>query len=75
PQHDLYEVLQVSKTASAEEVKKAYRKLCVLHHPDKVDAKDRDVATKKMAEINVANEILMDKERREKYDETGLISV
>ncbi len=66
---DYYEVLGVPKTASQAEVKKAFRKLARQHHPD---AKPGDaVAERKFKEINEANEVLSDPDKRKKYDALG----
>jgi len=66
---DYYKVLEVNKTASPEEIKKAYRKLARKYHPD-LNPKDTS-AHKKFQEINEANEVLSDPEKRKKYDEYG----
>lgn len=63
---DYYEVLGVSKSASADEIKKAFRKLAVQHHPDK-DSGDED----KFKEINEAYEVLKDQQKRQRYDQFG----
>lgn len=65
----LYETLGVEKTATDKEIKKAYRKLAVKHHPDK----GGDEA--KFKEISAAYEILSDSDKREKYDKYGLEGV
>lgn len=65
----LYETLGVKKTADEKEIKKAYRKLAVKHHPDK----GGDEA--KFKEVSAAYEILSDKEKRGKYDKYGLEGV
>jgi curved DNA-binding protein len=65
---DYYKTLGVSKTASAEEIKKAYRKLARQHHPD-VNRKPE--AEKRFKEINEANEVLSDPEKRRRYDAVG----
>uniref|UniRef100_A0A7S1BX49 J domain-containing protein n=3 Tax=Corethron hystrix TaxID=216773 RepID=A0A7S1BX49_9STRA len=65
----LYEVLGVEKTAEEKEIKKAYRKLAVQHHPDK----GGDEA--KFKEISAAYEILSDSDKRSKYDKYGLEGV
>ena len=66
---DYYKILGVAKTASADEIKKAYRKLAVQYHPDK-NLHDKS-AEAKFKEINEANGVLSDKEKRKKYDELG----
>jgi curved DNA-binding protein len=66
---DYYEVLGVPRTATQEEVRKAFRKLARVHHPDV--AKDKKSAETKFKEINEAYEVLGDPENRRKYDELG----
>lgn len=66
---DYYKVLGVDKKASAEEIKKAYRKLAVKYHPDKNP--DDKVAEERFKEISEANEVLGNAEKRKKYDELG----
>ena len=66
---DYYKTLGVSKTASAGEIKKAYRKLAVKYHPDKT--KDNKAAEEKFKEATEAYEVLKDAEKRKKYDELG----
>ncbi len=65
-----YEILEISETASQEEIKKAYLKLAAKHHPDR-NATNKEVAEAKFKEINVAYEILSDPKKREQYDRTG----
>ncbi len=66
---DYYKILGVSKTATQDEIKKAFRKLAVKYHPDK--NKGNKEAEEKFKELNEANEVLSDKEKRKKYDELG----
>lgn len=68
---DPYSVLSVSSTATANEIKTAYRKLALKHHPDKVSPADRDSAHQKFQEIAFAYAILSDERRRKRYDATG----
>lgn len=66
---DYYKLLEIDKTASVDQVKKAYRKLARKYHPD-VNPND-DEAHKKFQQINEANEVLSDSEKRKKYDAYG----
>jgi curved DNA-binding protein len=66
---DYYETLGLAKSASADEIKSAFRKLARKHHPDL--AKDKKAAEEKFKEINEAYEVLSDPEKRKKYDEYG----
>lgn len=66
---DYYATLGVSKTASQDEVRKAFRQLARKHHPDV--AKDKKTAEAKFKEINEAYEVLGDPEKRKRYDELG----
>ncbi|MCI5082156.1 MAG: molecular chaperone DnaJ [Saprospiraceae bacterium] len=66
---DYYEVLGVSKSASAQEIKKAYRKLAIKYHPDKNP--DDKTAEEKFKEAAEAYEILSDEQKRARYDRYG----
>jgi curved DNA-binding protein len=66
---DYYKVLEINKDASSEDIKKAYRKLARKFHPD-LNPNDAQ-AKKKFQQINEANEVLSDPEKRMKYDKYG----
>lgn len=66
---DYYSILGVPKTASADDIKKAYRKLARKYHPD-INPNDED-AKRKFQQVNEANEVLSNAENRKKYDEYG----
>jgi len=68
---DYYEVLGVPRTATPEEIKRAYRKLARKHHPDLQPPGERTSASERFKEINEANEVLSDPEKRAKYDALG----
>lgn len=63
---DYYEVLGVAKDASADELKKAYRRAAVQHHPDKEGGDES-----KFKEINEAYDVLKDSQKRQRYDQFG----
>src|SRR5690554_5811704 len=66
---DYYKVLGVDKNATTDEVKKAYRKLARKYHPD-LNPNNKE-AQKKFQEINEANEVLSDPDKKQKYDKYG----
>jgi len=66
---DYYKILGVDKKASQDDIKKAYRKLAVKYHPDKNPGDKK--AEDKFKDINEANDVLGDPEKRKKYDELG----
>ena len=67
---DYYEILGVSKTASDDELKKAYRKMAKKYHPD-ANPNNRKEAEAKFKEINEAYEVLSDSQKRKMYDQFG----
>jgi molecular chaperone DnaJ len=66
---DYYEILEISKNANADEIKKAYRKMAIKYHPDK-NPGDK-VAEEKFKEAAEAYEILSNPEKRQRYDQYG----
>ncbi|MBS1187411.1 MAG: dnaJ [Burkholderiaceae bacterium] len=67
---DYYEVLGIAKGASEDEIKKAYRKMAMKHHPDR-NPDNKKAAEEKFKEINEANDVLSDPQKREAYDRYG----
>jgi curved DNA-binding protein len=66
---DYYKLLGIEKTATAKDIKNAFRKLARKYHPD-LNPNDKD-AKRKFQQINEANEVLSDQEKRKKYDQYG----
>lgn len=66
-----YEVLGVARDATATAIKKAYRKLAMKFHPDRVIELEKEAAAEKFKVIQVAYDVLSNPERRAHYDETG----
>src|SRR6188472_376540 len=64
-QRDYYEVLGLNKSASNDEIKKAYRRLAVKHHPDQGGSEE------KFKEVAEAYEVLKDEKKRQRYDQFG----
>mmetsp|Transcript_50129 Transcript_50129/g.119322 ORF Transcript_50129/g.119322 Transcript_50129/m.119322 type:complete len:287 (-) Transcript_50129:66-926(-) len=71
---DAYDLLGIEPDAELEDVKKAFKRLSLQHHPDKVQAQgnDKDQATEKFLKIKEASDLLQDDERRKLYDALGL---
>ncbi|MDP3702428.1 MAG: molecular chaperone DnaJ [Hylemonella sp.] len=68
---DFYEILGVAKNASEEDIKKAYRKLAMKHHPDRNQGDSAKVAEEKFKEAKEAYEMLSDAQKRAAYDQHG----
>ena len=71
---DYYQVLNVSKTASQDDIQKAYRKLARKYHPDlhaDKDEREKDVAKQKFQQIQQAYDVLSDPKKRQMYDQLG----
>ncbi|KAK6218034.1 mitochondrial 37S ribosomal protein rsm10 [Pestalotiopsis sp. IQ-011] len=69
---DLYELLGVERTSTPDQIKKAYRKLALKHHPDKVPEEQREESEAKFKAVTQAYEILRDDDKREMYDRHGM---
>ncbi|KAL2811071.1 DnaJ domain-containing protein [Aspergillus granulosus] len=68
---DLYDILGVEPSATQEQIKSAYRKLALKHHPDKAPANAREEANQQFQKIAFAYAILSDPRRRQRFDTTG----
>jgi len=71
---DLYKILWISKNATENDIKKAYRKLAMKYHPDKASNDKKEEYEQKFKEINEAYSILSDKEKRKQYDMFWIVS-
>uniref|UniRef100_A0A1E1X5Q5 Putative molecular chaperone dnaj superfamily n=1 Tax=Amblyomma aureolatum TaxID=187763 RepID=A0A1E1X5Q5_9ACAR len=70
---DLYKLLGVPKEASEAAIKKAYRRLSLLVHPDRAEGDQKDAATRKFQVLSKVHVILSDSDRRAAYDDTGCV--
>ncbi|WP_455371345.1 DnaJ domain-containing protein, partial [Petrachloros mirabilis] len=68
---DFYQILGVARNASAEDIKKAYRRLARQYHPDLHSGAKKTEMEKKFKELNEAHEVLSDPDKRKKYDRYG----
>src|SRR5919106_2650984 len=70
-ERDYYQVLGVPRTASQDDIKKAYRRLARQYHPDLHTGAQKTKMEEKFKELNMANEVLGDPDTRKKYDQYG----
>lgn len=68
---DYYEILGVSRNASVDDIKRAYRQLALKHHPDRVPAEQKKEAEEKFKELSEAYAVLSDPQKRSVYDQYG----
>lgn len=68
---DPYKALAIDKSATQNQIKSAYRKAALKHHPDKASPVDKEIANQKFQEVAFAYAILSDERRRKRYDTTG----
>jgi len=68
---DFYQILNIAKTASTDEIKKAFRRLARQYHPDLHSGGKKVEMEKKFKELNEAHEVLSDPDKRKKYDQYG----
>ena len=72
-QVNYYEILEIEKTASGEEIKKAYRKLAMKYHPDRAPEDKKKEHEEKFKKINEAYAVLSDESKRSQYDRFGSV--
>ncbi|KAG4072204.1 hypothetical protein HA402_014433 [Bradysia odoriphaga] len=70
---DIYDLMGITKDAPEKDVKKAYYRLSLQVHPDRVPDEEKDVATEKFKVLSTINSILTDKDKKALYDEQGII--
>ena len=68
---DYYEILGIAKSASVDEIKRAYRGLALKYHPDRVSADQKKDAEEKFKELSEAYAVLSDPQKRSVYDQYG----
>lgn len=72
--NDLYKVLEIEKNAVESAIKRAYRKISLKVHPDRASEDDKEASTFKFQVLSKVTKILLDKDLRELYDETGQVA-
>ena len=71
PSRDYYQILGLPKSASADDIKKSYRRLARQFHPDMHSGAKKSEMEKKFKELNAAHEVLGEPDKRKKYDQYG----